>query len=70
MTEESLWGGPAELTQRFDSVLDAFRETVVRFPDAPAILYFDGVLSYSDLDRILAAEFAAIAARSIDRPSL
>jgi non-ribosomal peptide synthetase component F len=34
------------------SPLDLFRRTVTDTPDAPAVRYFDGVLTYRELDAL------------------
>ena len=40
----------ADITAEFDTMLDLFRATVSRAPDAVAIRYFDGNLTFADLD--------------------
>lgn len=49
---QSLYGGIEPFAgPRRDSVLAQFRDVAARRPEAPAAIYFDGVLSYADLDR-------------------
>ncbi len=43
-------GQPASITPEHATLLDVFRATVSATPDAVAIRYFDGVLTYADLD--------------------
>ncbi|MFC4783062.1 class I adenylate-forming enzyme family protein [Nocardioides sp. MAHUQ-72] len=43
-------GTPGDIVQEHDTMLDLFRATVSRAPDAVAIRYFDGVLTFADLD--------------------
>jgi long-chain acyl-CoA synthetase len=43
-------GTRADITAEFDTMLDLFRATVSRAPDAVAIRYFDGSLTFADLD--------------------
>ena len=43
-------GTRADITAEFDTMLDLFRATVSRAPDAVAIRYFDGNLTFADLD--------------------
>ena len=43
-------GTRADITAEFDTMLDLFRATVSRAPDAVAIRYFDGNLTFVDLD--------------------
>jgi long-chain acyl-CoA synthetase len=42
---------PRRITPEFDSMLELFTATVAKFPDRTAIAYFDGTLSFRDLDR-------------------
>lgn len=55
-------GVPAEIDAEHGSVLAAFAATVARDGGAPAIRYFDGVLTYADLD----ARSSALAAHLVD----
>ncbi|WP_286960140.1 MULTISPECIES: AMP-binding protein [Arsenicicoccus] len=55
-------GVPAEIDAGHGSVLAAFAATVARDGGAPAIRYFDGVLTYADLD----ARSSALAAHLVD----
>lgn len=43
-------GQPASITPEHHTLLDVFRATVAATPDAVAIRYFDGTLTYADLD--------------------
>ncbi len=45
-------GQPAEIVPEFTDALAMFRAAVARAPQAPAILYFDGRISYAELDRL------------------
>lgn len=45
-------GQPAEITPEFTNVLDMFRASVLRAPDAPLIHYFDCTLTVADVDRM------------------
>ncbi|SDF59491.1 class I adenylate-forming enzyme family protein [Klenkia brasiliensis] len=43
-------GQPASITPEHATLLDVFRATTAATPDAVAIRYFDGTLTYADLD--------------------
>jgi len=43
-------GCPADITADFSTMLDLFSASVTRAPDNVAIKYFDGVLTFADLD--------------------
>ena len=43
-------GRPTDITPDFSSMLDLFEATLARSPDAVAISYFDGTLTFADLD--------------------
>ncbi|MGY1592012.1 long-chain fatty acid--CoA ligase [Geodermatophilus sp. SYSU D00708] len=43
-------GQPADITPEHDTVLAVFEAALVAAPDAVAIRYFDGVLTFADLD--------------------
>jgi long-chain acyl-CoA synthetase len=43
-------GTTGDITPAYDSMLDLFGATVSRTPDAVAIRYFDGALTFADLD--------------------
>jgi long-chain acyl-CoA synthetase len=45
-------GQPSEITCEFDDALAMFRATVARSPDADAIRYFDGRISFRELDEL------------------
>ncbi|NUP03036.1 MAG: long-chain fatty acid--CoA ligase [Nonomuraea sp.] len=53
-------GQPAELTPDFDDALAMFRATVLRDPDAVAIRYFDGRVTYRELDELSDAFASAL----------
>ncbi|WP_214403130.1 class I adenylate-forming enzyme family protein [Pseudonocardia lacus] len=55
-------GQPASLTPEYDSALAMFRATVARVPDADALRYFDGRISFAELDRLTDAFAAGITA--------
>ncbi len=44
-------GQPAEITQDYPTMLDTFSASAERAPTAVAIKYFDGVLTFADLDQ-------------------
>jgi long-chain acyl-CoA synthetase len=58
MTGQRVWvsqydpGQPADITPDFTDMLALFRAAVTRAPQRPAALYFDGVLSFAELDRL------------------
>ena len=56
-------GQPHDIVPEFGDALALFRNAVARAPDRPAILYFDGGLTYADLD----AQSDAFAAALLDR---
>ncbi|WP_448641621.1 AMP-binding protein [Geodermatophilus sp. URMC 63] len=43
-------GQPADITPEHETLLDVFRASLAAAPDAVAIRYFDGVLTFADLD--------------------
>lgn len=43
-------GGPTEITPEFGDALSMFAATVARMPDADAVRYFDGRISFAELD--------------------
>ncbi len=43
-------GTPADITPEHRTMVDLFASTLARTPDAVAIRYFDGVLTFADLD--------------------
>ena len=55
-------GQPAEITPEFDNALAMFQATACRAPDADAIRYFDGRISFGELDRLSDAFAAGLAA--------
>jgi long-chain acyl-CoA synthetase len=66
-------GVPAELPAPTISAIEQFRLTARSFPDAPAIYYFDTVISYGELDALsssLAAGLAWLGVRAGDRVAL
>ena len=44
--------GPREITREFDDALSMFRATAARLPGADAIRYFDGRLTFAELDEL------------------
>ncbi len=55
-------GQPVEITPEYGSALEMFAATVARTPDADAIRYFDGRISWSELDALTDAFAAGITA--------
>jgi long-chain acyl-CoA synthetase len=55
-------GQPADITADHASALDLFTASVARAPGMPAIRYFDGMLSFAELDR--ATDALAVALRA------
>lgn len=45
-------GQPTEITPEFDNALAMFAATVARMPDGDAIRYFDGRISFGELDQL------------------
>lgn len=45
-------GQPGEIRQEYGDMLSVFRDAVRQRPDLPAILYFDGSLSFSEVDKL------------------
>ena len=45
-------GRPRGITREFDDALSMFRATAARLPDADAIRYFDGRISFRELDEL------------------
>lgn len=60
-------GQPAEITPEFDDALAMFRAAVDRNPDGDAIRYFDGRLTYRELDELSDAFAAALLDRGFAR---
>ncbi|HMN73392.1 MAG TPA: AMP-binding protein [Rhodoblastus sp.] len=56
-------GLPHEIDAAHKDALSLFRAAVARAADKPALLYFDGALSYGELDRMSDALAAALQAR-------
>jgi long-chain acyl-CoA synthetase len=56
-------GRPADLEPEFASALDMFRASAARAPQAAAIRYFDGVLTFGGLDEASDALAAGLLAR-------
>ena len=48
-------GQPAGITPDFTDMLALFRASAARAPERPAMLYFDGALSFAELDRLSGA---------------
>jgi long-chain acyl-CoA synthetase len=53
-------GQPAEITVEYDNAVAMFRATLERNPDADAIRYFDGRITFRELDRLTDAFAAAL----------
>ena len=53
-------GQPADITAEFDDALALFRAAVQRAPERPALHYFDGTISYAELDALSDALAAAL----------
>src|SRR5262245_13956273 len=60
-------GQPADIAPEHDSVLDAFRATVARDPDGPAIHYFDATLTQREVDELSSALGAGLAAHGVQK---
>jgi long-chain acyl-CoA synthetase len=56
-------GTPADITPEFDTMSDLFEATLARAPEAVAIRYFDGALTFADLDARSDALAVALADR-------
>ena len=56
-------GLPGDIAPDFADALSLFRAAVARAPDAPAAIYFDGRLTYRELDRMSDGLAAALRAR-------
>jgi long-chain acyl-CoA synthetase len=54
-------GQPADITPEHETLLDVFRASLAAVPDTVAIRYFDGVLTFADLDRASDALAVALA---------
>lgn len=54
---------PAHMRVEFGTAMDMFDAAVVAAPDDPAVRYFDGVLSWAELDRASDALAALLASR-------
>jgi long-chain acyl-CoA synthetase len=53
-------GQPAEITVGYDNAVAMFRATLERNPDADAVRYFDGRITFGELDRLTDAFAAAL----------
>ena len=66
--DEKVWlarydeGQPAEITPEYANAVDMFRATVARTPEGDAIRYFDGRISYAELDALTDAFATGITA--------
>ncbi|HEY3470588.1 MAG TPA: long-chain fatty acid--CoA ligase [Amycolatopsis sp.] len=60
-------GQPAEIAPEHDNALRMFQATVDRTPDADAIRYFDGRITFRELDALTDAFAAGLAARRFAR---
>ncbi|MEU6700773.1 AMP-binding protein [Pseudonocardia sp. NPDC046786] len=55
-------GQPAAIEPEYDNALEMFRATAARTPDTDAIRYFDGRITFAELDRLTDSFAAALAA--------
>lgn len=65
----SLYSNPElndHFAPRFENALAVFRDAVVRFPECPAIHYFDITITYSELDKLSTAFAGFLVARGIN----
>jgi long-chain acyl-CoA synthetase len=53
-------GQPAEITPEFENALDMFKASVDRNPDGDIIRYFDGRITFGELDQLTDAFAAGI----------
>ena len=53
-------GQPAEITVEYDNAVAMFAATVARHPDGDAIRYFDGRITFGELDALTDAFAAAL----------
>lgn len=60
-------GDPTDIQPEFDDALAMFRAAVKRAPERPAICYFDGTISYAELDALSDALGAALADQGLER---
>ncbi|SKB03934.1 class I adenylate-forming enzyme family protein [Aeromicrobium choanae] len=56
-------GKPATITPEYGTCLEMFSAAVARSADAPAIRYFDGILTYAEVDSLTDAMAAALVER-------
>lgn len=60
-------GLPHDIELEHESTLGAFKQTVERAPDKPALRYFDKAISFKELDEITDALAAGLQAEGFDR---
>ncbi|MBV9047546.1 MAG: long-chain fatty acid--CoA ligase [Solirubrobacterales bacterium] len=60
-------GLPHDIELEYGSMLEAFRQTVERFPDKPALLYFDKPISFKEMDELTDALAAGLQAEGFER---
>jgi long-chain acyl-CoA synthetase len=60
-------GLPHDIDLEHDSMLAAFTQTVERFPDKPALRYFDQAISFKEMDEITDALAAGLQAEGFQR---
>ena len=53
-------GQPADITVEYDNAVAMFAATVARHPDGDAIRYFDGRITFGELDALTDAFAAAL----------
>ena len=60
-------GQPADITVEYDNAVAMFAATVARHPDGDAIRYFDGRITFGELDALTDAFAAALISRASPR---
>jgi long-chain acyl-CoA synthetase len=74
--EERIWlklypeNYPPDFKAPYASAIDLFEESALNFPQAPALHYFDGTLTYGELNSLatrMAAGLASLGVKKGDR---